>query len=125
MQYVVVTNVITVISFLFLVFKTHSKLRWVGEKIIDIFAREFRAHPVEEYIRRITAGDVTVNGEKINVDYVINHNDRIANKVHRHEVPVTAKEIKIIHIDDEVRKEKKSRIKLSKDVFSVSSNCIF
>ena len=82
-------------------------MRWVGEKIIDIFAREFRAHPAEEYVRRINAGEVTVNGEKINVDYVINHNDRIANKVHRHEVPVTGKEIKIIHMDDEVIKEKK------------------
>ena len=86
-------------------------MRWVGEKIIDIFAREFRAHPAEEYVRRINAGEVTVNGEKINVDYVINHNDRIANKVHRHEVPVTGKEIKIIHMDDEVIKEKKSMIR--------------
>ena len=78
----------------------------MGEKIIDIFAREFRAQPAEEYVRRINAGDVTVNGEKINIDYVINHNDRIANKVHRHEVPVTAKEIKIVHMDDEVIKGK-------------------
>ena len=32
-------------------FTTFTKGRWVGEKILDVFAREFRAHPVEEYVR--------------------------------------------------------------------------
>ena len=31
-------------------FTTFTKGRWVGEKILDVFAREFRAHPVEEYV---------------------------------------------------------------------------
>ena len=30
---------------------TFTKGRWVEEKILDVFAREFRAHPVEEYVR--------------------------------------------------------------------------
>ncbi|KAF0288721.1 Angiopoietin-4 [Amphibalanus amphitrite] len=30
-------------------FTTFTKGRWVGEKILDVFAREFRAHPAEEY----------------------------------------------------------------------------
>lgn len=31
-------------------FTTFTKGRWVGEKILDVFAREFRAHPIEEYV---------------------------------------------------------------------------
>lgn len=31
-------------------FTTFTKGRWVGEKILDVFAKEFRAHPVEEYV---------------------------------------------------------------------------
>ena len=34
-------------------FTTFTKGRWVGEKILDVFAREFRAHPVEEYVSSI------------------------------------------------------------------------
>ena len=32
-------------------FTTFTKGRWVGERILDVFAREFRAHPAEEYVR--------------------------------------------------------------------------
>lgn len=34
-------------------FTTFTKGRWVGEKILDVFAREFRAHPVEEYVSNL------------------------------------------------------------------------
>ena len=33
-------------------FTTFTKGRWVGERILDVFAREFRAHPAEEYVSR-------------------------------------------------------------------------
>jgi len=33
-------------------FTTFTKGRWVGEKILDVFAREFRAHPAEEYVSK-------------------------------------------------------------------------
>eukprot|EP00093_Oithona_nana_P013245 13245.XXX_674057_672063_1 [CDS] Oithona nana genome sequencing. len=81
-------------------FTTFSKGRWVGERILDVFAREFRAHPSEEYERCIKTGTLTVNHEKVDIDYKLKHNDLLANVVHRHEVPVTSDEIKIVHIDD-------------------------
>jgi hypothetical protein len=31
-------------------FTTFTNGRWVGEKILDVIAREFRAHPAEEYV---------------------------------------------------------------------------
>ena len=50
-------------------FTTFTKGRWVGEKILDVFAREFRAQPAEEYERCIKAGTLSVNQEKVSVDY--------------------------------------------------------
>ncbi|XP_047106611.1 RNA pseudouridylate synthase domain-containing protein 2-like [Schistocerca piceifrons] len=83
-------------------FTTFTKGRWVGEKILDVFAREFRAHPAEEYERCIRAGTLTVNYEKVDVDYRLKHNDLLANVVHRHEVPVTSDPITIVHMDEDV-----------------------
>lgn len=65
-------------------FTTFTKGRWVGEKILDVFAREFRAHPVEEYERCIKSGTLTVNYETVPVDYRLKHNDLLANIVHRY-----------------------------------------
>lgn len=64
-------------------FTTFTKGRWVGEKILDVFAREFRAHPAAEYERCIRAGTLTVNYERVDPDYRLKHNDLLANVVHR------------------------------------------
>ncbi|XP_076256012.1 pseudouridylate synthase RPUSD2-like isoform X3 [Rhynchophorus ferrugineus] len=83
-------------------FTTFTKGRWVGERILDVFAREFRAHPAEEYERCIQAGTLTVNYEKVPTDYKLKHNDLLANVVHRHEVPVTSQAITIVHMDEDI-----------------------
>ena len=87
-------------------FTTFTKGRWVGEKILEVFGREFRAHPVEEYVsgvifslrhsqpwdffyflqeRCILDGTLTVNYEQVDVDYRLRHNDLLANIVHRYQ----------------------------------------
>lgn len=68
----------------FFTFTTFTKGRWVGDKILDVFAREFRAHPAEEYKRSIEAGTLQVNNEKVPIDYRLKHNDLLANTVHRY-----------------------------------------
>ncbi|CAH0749237.1 unnamed protein product [Diatraea saccharalis] len=83
-------------------FTTFTKGRWVGEKILDVFAREFRAHPAAEYERCIRAGTLTVNYERVDPDYRLKHNDLLANVVHRHETPVLAYPLRIIHADEEL-----------------------
>ena len=55
----------------------------MGESILDVFAREFRAHPAEEYERCIKAGTLTVNNDKVDINYRLKHNDLLANIVHR------------------------------------------
>ena len=52
--------------------------------------------------RCINAGTLTVNYEKVDTDYKLRHNDLLANIVHRHEVPVTSEEIKIITMTDDL-----------------------
>ncbi|XP_075991937.1 pseudouridylate synthase RPUSD2-like isoform X2 [Anticarsia gemmatalis] len=83
-------------------FTTFTKGRWVGEKILDVFAREFRAHPAAEYERCIRAGTLTVNYERVDPDYRLKHNDLLANVVHRHETPVLASPLRLIHVDEEL-----------------------
>ncbi|XP_059485319.1 pseudouridylate synthase RPUSD2-like isoform X2 [Neocloeon triangulifer] len=83
-------------------FTTFTKGRWVGEKILDVFAREFRAHPAEEYERCIKAGTLTVNYDAVDIDYRLKHNDLLANIVHRHETPILAKRIQLVHVDEEL-----------------------
>ncbi|KAH8410573.1 hypothetical protein KR009_003809 [Drosophila setifemur] len=86
----------------FFTFTTYAKGRWVNDKILDVFAREFRAAPPEEYERSLEAGKLTVNQEKVHKDYKIKHNDLLANVVHRHEVPVTSQPIKIVYMDKDI-----------------------
>jgi len=82
-------------------FTTHAKGRWVGDKLSDVFAREFRAMEPKEYVRCIEAGLVRVNDEASSVDYRVQNNDFISHMVHRHELPVTEQKMKIIKEDDE------------------------
>lgn len=86
----------------FFTFTTFTKGRWVGRTVLDVFSGEFRAHPAEEYKRCIEAGSLTVNNEKVAIDYQLKHNDLLANIVHRHEVPVVDSPIEVVHIDRDV-----------------------
>lgn len=83
-------------------FTTFCKGRWVGQPILEVFAKEFRAHPPEEYERCIRTGTLTVNYKVVDVDYKLQHNDLLANTVHRHEVPVAHHPIRIVHECDDL-----------------------
>lgn len=83
-------------------FTTYTKGRWAGRTLLEVFGKEFRAHSSEEYERHIENGSLTINNERVSPDYVLKHNDLLANMVHRHEVPVTSNAIDIIHIDKDI-----------------------
>ena len=78
-------------------FTTHAKGRWVGDSLYQIFAREFRALPPEEYKRCIQTGLIKINDMPTTPDCRVAANDVISHVVHRHELPVTSERIKIIH----------------------------
>ncbi|KAL5291175.1 RPUSD2 family protein [Megaselia abdita] len=82
-------------------FTSYTKGRWVGEQIGSIFRREFRAQPPAFYERAIRNGKITVNGKKVEPEYLLQHNDLLANVVHRHEVPVTAEPITVLESNED------------------------
>lgn len=83
-------------------FTTFCKGRWVGKPILEVFAKEFRAHSADEYERCLKTGKLTVNYKAVDVDYKLQHNDLLANTVHRHEVPVANVPIRIVHMSDDL-----------------------
>ncbi|CAG0917437.1 unnamed protein product [Notodromas monacha] len=86
----------------FFTFTSHAKGRWVGRTMRDVFAKEFRLLSPELYEKQAALGRTMVNYKKVDLDYTIQNNDIISNLVHRHEMPVTDKPLKIVHSDDDV-----------------------
>lgn len=82
-------------------YTTFCKGRWVGKRLIDVFSAEFQAHSKQEYEKNIEVGNIRINGKIISRDYTFKENDRVTNKVHRHETSVLISPIKIIHSSDD------------------------
>ena len=43
-----------------------------------------------------------MNGKIANMSTVLHHNDIISHRVHRHEPPVTAQPLSLLHVDEEL-----------------------
>lgn len=82
-------------------FHAFAKLRWYNRTLVDVIASEFRAIPKEKIVERIEKGLTKVNGRIVSSDYIIKNGDSMQSKIHRHEMPVLAQRIRIIHEDDE------------------------
>ncbi|KAL7784876.1 pseudouridine synthase [Trichoderma ceciliae] len=83
-------------------YNTYCKERWRGRSLIDIFESEFRDRPTEYYRASMVRGDIYVNGKVVGPDYIVRNGDMISHTLHRHEPPVTAEPIGIIHEDDDI-----------------------
>ena len=83
-------------------YNTWCKERWRGRKLIDIFESEFRDRPLEYYRKSMETGDIFVNGRCVGPDYTVKNGDLISHTLHRHEPPVTAEPVAVIHEDDEM-----------------------
>lgn len=70
-----------------------SKGRWYGRKLIDVFAQEFKHWDRSVLEDRIIKHKITVNGQPISVDYVIQPQDKIEHSIIRRESPVYNKKI--------------------------------
>ena len=82
-------------------FKTFAKKRWIGEKLLDIFNREFKAFNAEYYTSAIELGKITVNGKTVSQDYLIREHDKIVHSTVRHETPVLAVIPEVVFQNDE------------------------
>ena len=86
----------------FYTYNTWCKERWRGRQLIDIFESEFRDRPLEYYRGAMETGQVAVNGKTVGPHYIMQNGDRISHTTHRHEPPVTAEPIGVIHEDDDM-----------------------
>ncbi|KAI1611108.1 pseudouridylate synthase [Exophiala viscosa] len=84
-------------------YNTYCKQRWRGREILDIFAAEFRDRTREYYKEAIESGHILINGKPCNdIHTVVQNGDVISHTLHRHEPPVTAQPIRVIHETDEM-----------------------
>ncbi|KAK1750794.1 mitochondrial tRNA pseudouridine(32) synthase [Echria macrotheca] len=86
----------------FFTYETWCKERWRGRKLLDVFESEFRDRPLEYYRACMESGQVVVNGKTVGPDYVLRNGDLVSHTTHRHEPPVSAEPIGVIHEDDDM-----------------------
>ncbi|KAK3701198.1 DRAP deaminase [Vermiconidia calcicola] len=79
------------------------KQRWRGREILDIFRDEFRDRTPEYYAQSISSGAIQLNGKPVeSTQTTVKNGDIISHTLHRHEPPVTAQPIGIVHEDEDV-----------------------
>lgn len=83
-------------------YNTYCKERWRGRSLLDIFGSEFRDRPVAYYEDAIRRGYITLNGSAVDPEHVVKNGDVISHTLHRHEPPVTAEDVKIVHEDEQM-----------------------
>ncbi|OTF83290.1 hypothetical protein BLA29_008046 [Euroglyphus maynei] len=83
-------------------YHSYCKGRWFGKTLGELFADEFRALTPEIIGSKIEKGHLKVNGQPVPLNYQLNYNDFITHRIHRHEFPVLAAPIPIIHSDDDL-----------------------
>lgn len=83
-------------------YNTNCKERWRGREILDIYATEYRDRKPEYYEDAIERGNIVVNGKQTSVDTIVRNGDIISHTLHRHEPPVTAQPIGIVHEDNDM-----------------------
>ena len=89
-------------------FRTHAKERWYGRGLFDVFCKEFGSNTPAYFSEAIKDGRITIepqggcsvgNTNRTNVEpeYEIARGDCLVHVVHRHEPPVLADPIVVVH----------------------------
>ena len=86
----------------FFEYKTFTKQRWLGKRLIEVFEKEFCDRPMDYYKFQIIKGNILVNKQKVAPEYTLCNSDLITHSIHRHEPPVTDESIQILHLDDQM-----------------------
>lgn len=83
-------------------YQSYAKRRWLGRRLMDVLKQEFRDISDDQLKLRFDMRRVLVNGEPVDHLYKIKDNDFLANRNHRHELPVLATPIRKIYEDKEI-----------------------
>ncbi|KAI0601538.1 RluA family pseudouridine synthase [Biscogniauxia sp. FL1348] len=83
-------------------YNTWCKKRWIGREILEIFESEFRDRPLQYYRNAMEAGQICVNGKPVPPNHILKNGELVSHTIHRHEPPVSAAPIGILHEDDDM-----------------------
>ncbi|KAK8154355.1 pseudouridine synthase [Phyllosticta citrichinensis] len=83
-------------------YNTNCKERWRNRELLEICADEFRDRPFEYYKESIEKGRIVVNGKQVPTNYLVRNGDLMSHTTHRHEPPVTADPIDVVHETDDM-----------------------
>ncbi|CAK7234875.1 DRAP deaminase [Sporothrix curviconia] len=83
-------------------YNTWVKERWRGRTLLDVFGSEFRDRPLAYYRRAMESGTVKVSEKIVGPDHVLQNGERVSHTLHRHEPPVTADPVEVIHEDNDM-----------------------
>ncbi|KAI3763234.1 hypothetical protein L1987_53687 [Smallanthus sonchifolius] len=83
-------------------FISHAKNRWAGKTIVDLFADEFKGRNRDYYDSAVKSGRIQVDGKTVPVSYRVQSSQKISHFVHRHEPPVMALDVTILHKGEDV-----------------------
>lgn len=83
-------------------YNTWVKERWRGRTLIDVFESEFRDRPLAYYRQAMETGQICVNREKSPPDHILGNGELVSHTIHRHEPPVTAQPVGILHEDEDM-----------------------
>nr|XP_043636562.1 RNA pseudouridine synthase 7-like [Erigeron canadensis] len=80
----------------------HAKSRWAGKTIVDLFADEFKGRKRDYYDSAVKSGHIQVDGKTVPVSYIVQTSQKISHFLHRHEPPVMALDVTILHKGEDV-----------------------
>ncbi|CAK7200857.1 DRAP deaminase [Sporothrix eucalyptigena] len=83
-------------------YNTWVKERWRGRTLLEVFESEFRDRPLAYYRRAMESGTVKVSEKIVGPDHVLKNGERVSHTLHRHEPPVTADPVQVIHEDGDM-----------------------
>lgn len=84
-------------------FTTFAKRRWVGQSLLEVFSREFKAFSTNYYTEAIQNGKIRVNGKQVCPNsYKLKEGDKIVHVTTREETPILADLPEILFENDRV-----------------------
>lgn len=83
-------------------YKTWCKERWRGMKLLDMFESEFRDRPLAYYKKAMETGQICIDGKQASTDHILKNGELVSHTIHRHEPPVTAEPVGILHEDEDM-----------------------
>lgn len=65
-------------------FRTNAKGRWLGREVLEVFCREFGAHPPSYWKNALRNGQVRINNRIVAADYKFKNSDALLHRAHRY-----------------------------------------